>query len=93
LGTFGAGIVAAALCACAGLLLLAAATLRKAMSASTPSAPARPSNLRCFTSPTSFPLDPSGHEWTLPAFRDFDPRTIVAHMEKPRKRDFSLAGL
>ena len=36
LGTFGAGIVAAALCACDGLLLLAAATPRKAMSASAP---------------------------------------------------------
>ena len=61
LGTFGAGIVAAALCACDDLLLLAAATPMKAMSASAPIAPATPSNLRCFTSPTSFPLDPSEH--------------------------------
>src|SRR5262245_65675912 len=51
--TFGAGI-AAALWACAGLLLLAVATLRKATSASTPTPPARPSSLRCFTAPTSF---------------------------------------
>src|SRR5262245_2185894 len=58
-GTFGAGI-AAARCACAGFLLLAVATLRKAMSASTPTPPASPSSLRCFTCPTSFlrpPLD------------------------------------
>src|SRR5262245_10863389 len=61
LGTFGAGIDAAALCACAGLLLLAVATLRKAMSASTLTPPPRPSSLRCFTVPRPF-LDPSGHE-------------------------------
>ena len=36
LGTFGAFIVAAALCACDGLVLLAAATPMKAMSASAP---------------------------------------------------------
>src|SRR5512132_4022996 len=62
LGTFGASIVAAALCGCVGLLLLAAATPMKAMSASAPTAPARPSNLRCFTSPTTFPVDPCGYE-------------------------------
>src|SRR5438093_8161668 len=48
--TRGGLIVAAVRCACVGLLL-AAATLKEAMSASTPTPPARTSSLRCFTPP------------------------------------------
>src|SRR5512133_214118 len=59
-GTFGAAI-AAAWCVRAGLLLLAAATLREATSAIAPTTPARTSSLRCFTLPRPFQLDPS---WT-----------------------------
>src|SRR5262245_45024363 len=67
LGTLGAAI-AAAFWACAGLLLLAVATLRKAMSASTPKPPARPSSLGCFTCPTSF-LRPLRTRKRYPFFR------------------------
>jgi hypothetical protein len=51
-GTFGAAI-AVALCTRAGLLLLAAATLRDAISAIAPTTTARTSS-RCFIPPTSF---------------------------------------
>ena len=57
-GTFGAAM-AAALWARDGLLLLAAATLRDAISAIAPTSPARRSS-RCFIPPTSFPIDPNG---------------------------------
>src|SRR5262245_6738904 len=52
-GTFGV-VLAVALCAGDGLLLLAAATLRDAISAIAPTTPARRSS-RCFIPPTSFP--------------------------------------
>jgi len=58
LGTFGA-VIAAAFCTCDGLLLLlAAATLREATSAIAPIAPARISNLPCFTLPRPFMCRP-----------------------------------
>jgi hypothetical protein len=56
-GTLGAAM-AAAWCVRAGLLLLAAATLREATSAIAPTTPARTSSLRCFTLPRPFWLDP-----------------------------------
>src|SRR5213596_671586 len=87
LGTFGA-FSAAVLCARAGLLLLAAATLRKAMSASAPTAPASPSNLRCFTLPRPF-LRPLLTLGNVIAFGDFGHARRPFSQEKggaPRSR-------